>query len=72
MQFGPAGQEVVLKWEDGLLKDVFLPEGSSNIVMFAASFEEMLPDGSTTGIVVCRKCAKDTTTGQEVCWDVPC
>jgi hypothetical protein len=60
---------VRFSWNGGELTDVTTSMNDS----FVLADEEMLPnDFGTAGVVTCRKCAKDSTTGQEVCWDVPC
>lgn len=62
----PLGKtDVRFSWTDGDLTAV----GSESRKIMAYD-EKMQPE--TTGIVTCEKCARDTETGQKVCWSVPC
>jgi hypothetical protein len=71
--FGDNGQEVILKWEKGEIVDIVAPERSS-LTLSRLRIEGELPiyDRPTPRIVTCVKCARDSTTGYQVCWDVKC
>ncbi|MDR6293339.1 hypothetical protein E9232_005889 [Inquilinus ginsengisoli] len=71
--FTESGQEVVLKWKDGVLVDV-VPSPAQNsgaISSYQMRIRETEEAGGA-GIVTCYKCARDSNTGHEVCWPVPC
>lgn len=57
----------ILKWEEGQLKDVRPSEPSFNGDVF-----QMTLQGGAEHVVTCFKCARDSQTGNIVCWDVPC
>jgi hypothetical protein len=73
--FSDDGQQVVLKWKDGAVVDV-VPSSLKNPGTISTYRMRILQTeeegGAGAGIVTCYKCAKDSTTGREVCWDVPC
>lgn len=61
--------EVVLSWKDGNIIGV-QPSADSD-----DGFKDDITDitmKTPLGIVTCIKCARDSVTGQMVCWDVPC
>jgi hypothetical protein len=68
---GTGDEEVYLRWKDGKVVDVV--SKGNKIYSNSMSNAEMLTDGTdTAGVVTCQKCATDSTTGNKICWDVPC
>lgn len=66
---------VVLRWAGEKIVNVEAMEGGSDALSFF-DLEMKMPEGGgddgSLGIVLCKKCATDTATGQTVCWPVDC
>lgn len=69
--FGDTDDHMILKWSKGNLVDVLPhPSNTTKLIMSHGKIE----DDPVTTIqgTSCFKCARNTTTGETVCWDVPC
>jgi hypothetical protein len=61
--------EVELTWKAGQIVGVAIAKGATHS---AVPGDDKTLEPGTSGVVTCRKCAKDSQSGVEVCWDVPC
>jgi hypothetical protein len=67
---------VVLHWANNAITGLSRVNSGSgelhNLEENDGGFEDITMNNQTLGIVTCYKCARDSTTGQKVCWPVPC
>ena len=71
--FGDTDQSVVLSWKDGEIVDIFPAKGNTVKLLISGQITESEhTGGASPQATTCKKCAKDSASGNEVCWPVAC